>query len=132
MPTPARCPLRGGNMYVQQNTMSMEIVKAVSGPMTTNSEDMELLYKIYFSDYTYDNDRKLPRATFNEQLLSENNKLRVGVIKNIDEIVSSSPSVNRAQDTVVKILESKGHEVVSVEIPEIQQQTDNLLKIVMS
>ena len=119
-------------MYVQENTVSSELIKPVIGPMTTNAEDMALLYKLYFSDYLYDHNRELPRTVFNEKLYNEEKTLRVGLISNIDDIVGSSPAVKRAQDTVVKILEDKGHEVVSVEIPEIQQQSDNLIKIVMT
>jgi Asp-tRNA(Asn)/Glu-tRNA(Gln) amidotransferase A subunit family amidase len=55
-----------------------------------------------------------------EYTTHSNTKLRIGVVKSYD-LLEATPASQRAVEVATRILESQGHQVVPVEIPDLDQ-----------
>lgn len=130
LPTPPRTSLRGAYGEFLRDSFNMEVMRGCAGPMTRNMTDLVYLYQLYYSDEYYNIERDLPRITFDKGKMNRNKTYKIGVVSNVDEIVGTSLPIKRAIESAAQILEMEGHQVVDVEIPEIQEQSDNQLDLV--
>lgn len=119
-------------MPLEKHSANFEIFRSVRGPLTKNVEDLVYLYRLYMSKDLFELDQRIPRLIFNEKLYRCDIPLRIGVITNIDAIATLSPPMKRAVVIASHALSSQGHDVIPIEIPEIEEQSNMLTDIIMT
>ena len=135
LPTPKRASIYGYMFLNGENGINMEILRPAGGPLTRNMDDLLDLYRLTFSNEVYDEDRRLPRVLFNEDLYQSTltaKSLTIGVISNYEAISGLSPAIKRAIKMGTDALIKKGHKVIEVDIPHIESHSNNVLNIAMA
>lgn len=106
----------------------------VMGPMTRSLDDLILGTKLYFSDRAFDKLPTLPRLTFNQDLYDQTlskKRLKIGIIKEYETFSGLCNANKRALRETQELLTKLGHEVIEIEIPEIEEHTITQLKFIL-
>ena len=107
----------------------------VMGPLSKNLDDLTYLMQILYSEKLFNMQPNLPRVVFNSELYNEtlNSKhLKIGIIKEHETVSGMCPAVLRALNEVQEILTKLGHEVIEIDIPNIDHQCSNHFKLVIN
>ncbi|TCD62725.1 hypothetical protein EIP91_006523 [Steccherinum ochraceum] len=90
-------------------------IPAVYSPMTRTLEDLETFWRAIVSVKPWEYDHSCIPLPWRELSLADK-KLKFGVVWD-DGVVTPSPACQRALDSVIQVLESAGHEIVTVHPP---------------
>lgn len=135
VPTFERISLRGIKLPTIEGTINTSIIRGAIGPITRNVDDLIYLTNILFSDEEYyDLNPRIPKVLFDESKIKykKNTKTyKIGVISNTDLVIGNSLSVRRALESAAQALEMEEHEVVDIQIPDIAEQCDNMITLIM-
>ena len=135
LPTPKRSSIYGYMFLNGEDGINMEVLRPAGGPLTRNMDDLVELYKISFSNQVFDEYRRLPRVIFNEDLYKNTydaKQLTIGVVSNYEAISGLSPSIKRAIKMGTEALLKRGHKVIEVDIPNIEDHSNNTLNLAMA
>ena len=134
MPTPERMSPLHTPSNIPHGNMNSQIVSQVFGPMARNADDLARIFRVFFSDCQFKEDLKMPRIYFNEQMYNDTLKsdsLRIGLLRNTEAICGTWPSIKRAFDILEDKLADSGHEVIDIEVPDLEQHSFNVANLLI-
>ena len=132
MPTAKRHTCNGIYSYFLQKDMEIRPMSNVIGPMTKNLDDLTYLMKIFYSEKLFDMQPNLPRIVFNSELYNDtlnSKRLKIGIIKEHETVSGICPAVLRALNEVEEVLTKLGHEVIEIDLPNIEDHCNNHIKL---
>ncbi|XP_006899076.1 PREDICTED: fatty-acid amide hydrolase 1 [Elephantulus edwardii] len=100
-------------------------VVTVAGPMARDVESLVLCLKALLSKDMHHLDPTVPSMPFREEVYSSTQPLRIGYYET-DGFTQPSPSMARAVQLTVKLLQEAGHQVVPFSIPRIEYAMKHL------
>ena len=80
-------------------------------------------------------EKNLPPLVFDDSLYQktlESKRLKIGVLKSLEPAIGMCPTATRALEEAQNHLESLGHEVVEIEIPDLEAHLDTHIHLMMS
>lgn len=122
-------------MYSISKTWSVNPLKGAIGPFSKNVDDLVKIMQLYFSDKKLKIDLINPKLKFDDNEFQRNLKFRgmkFGVVANYDVTLGLCPTAKRVLNEATEHLKSLGHEVIEIDIPELDEQLQNQVKLVIN
>ena len=135
LPTSNRQSADGNLAYFKYENINMNPIRTVIGPFARNIDDLTTLMQVYFSKQMLELEPNLPQIEFKEDLYKETlscKHLKIGIIKDLETVMAYWPTAKRALVEAQAHLESLGHEFIEIEIPSIEDQFQNHMKLMMN
>lgn len=135
MPTGRRQSAHGNSAYFMHENINMNPLNTIIGPFAKNVEDLARIMKVYFSEKMLSLEKHLPQLPFDTKMYDQTlnaRRLKIGIIKDMESSIGMCSSAKRALIEAENHLKSLGHEVIEVEIPNIEAHIDNHLALFMS
>jgi Asp-tRNA(Asn)/Glu-tRNA(Gln) amidotransferase A subunit family amidase len=135
LPTANRQLPDGNHMYSVSKSWAVNPLKGVIGPFSKNVDDIVRIMQLYFSDKKLKMDFLDSKLVFDNDLFQKTLKsrgMRFGVIANYDATLGLCPTAKRVLDEASEHLKSLGHQVIEIDIPDIDEQLQNQVKIVIN
>lgn len=135
MPTAKRQTAHNNMAYYLHENINTNPMNTVVGVFARNPTDLIQLGQLYFSEKMLELERHVPPMLFDNKMLNStlnSKRLKIGIVRSMDASAGLCPSALRALDEAEAHLKSLGHEVVEVEIPDIEAQINNHLSLTMN
>lgn len=132
LPTADRHSTQGISCYTKYDSVHSKIWRPCIGPMTRNIDDMIEIMKVLDPGKARKYDKLVPDQPFDSELFEytlQKNNLRIGVIKNIDELVALEKDSLNAFEDAKEAFKRGGHEIVEFEIKDILEFVMNGINI---
>lgn len=124
MPTSDRHSINGLSCYTKVDSIHCKVFKPAIGPMGRCVDDILDAMQSLSTSKIRDYDKSVPDLPFNHALYEKTlnqEKLKIGVIKNIDEICNLEREALNAFEDAKEVFEKAGHEIVEIEIKELHK-----------
>lgn len=135
MPTAQRQSNHGNVAYMLKRGINLLPMSGVMGPLANKLDDLTLIMKHFYSKRMFEMSPLLPKMPFDNELYEKtltSKRLRIGILKDYEESSGMCPAVKRALKETHEILQKLGHEVIEIEIPNIDEHMNNQVKLVIN
>mmetsp|Transcript_23161 Transcript_23161/g.20546 ORF Transcript_23161/g.20546 Transcript_23161/m.20546 type:complete len:212 (+) Transcript_23161:612-1247(+) len=135
MATGRRQMPHGNDSYTVTKVAEMNPIRTVLGPFTKNADDMIRLMQLYLSEEKLKLDGLDTKLSFNQDSFQEtlnSKKLKIGVITNYDVALGLCPTAQRILDEAREYLIKLGHEIIEIEINDLEDQLMNQASLLIS
>ena len=110
-------------------------IKVCNGPLGKSVSDLILFTRLMsHPSINEDVDPLLPPVVWRDEatVMPKSSKLVIGYYKSLYEVFNASPANQRAVEMVVDALKKAGHELISIEVPEIREIFNLTVRILLS
>lgn len=115
-------------LRVTNSYSSQEAMPSVIGPMARSLADLEYITRTVFGGELWKSDPKVLPVPFAENESLKQSKLTFGLWK-FDQRVMPHPPIVRALEETALALRAQGHEVINIQVPNIDDILGTALKI---